>query len=354
MDVRTGDVLAMVSSPEIDPNYWVGGLTADEFQKETAYLNDPKLRPQINRATQENYAPGSIFKTVIALAALESGLNTNEIVHNPENPEDPGHGHYVMGRRSIRDTAPPGDYKFRRAIERSSNTYFITVGLRAGIENIIRMAEKFDFGQPTGLPTRQDGKGDLPTLERVRSDWRDGDTANLCIGQGEIDVTPMQMAVEISAIANGGSVLRPRLVERIEPQDPTGGGTATNFPSGVVRNTIGVSARSMKILRDAMLGETEDAEGTGKAARVPGLKICGKTGTAQVQDSANRTTAYNYWFASFAPYDDPRYAVLVMVQIPGPMMPGGGGGICAPIAHDIYEEIVKKDNSIAAKNPAQK
>ena len=269
MDVRSGDVLAMVSSPAINPNYWVGGLSADEFQKETARLNDPKLRPQINRATQENYAPGSIFKTVVALAALESGLDTNTIVHNPENPEDPGHGYYKFkGVGSKRDTAPPGDYNFRRAIERSCNTYFITVGLRAGIEKIIEMGKKFHLGEHMGLPTRQDGKGSFPTPDRVRSDWRDGDTANLCIGQGEIVVTPMQMAVEISAIANGGKVLWPRLVERIEPQDPASGETATNFPTGLVRDEIGVSQRSLKILCDAMLGETEDQEGTGKAAVV--------------------------------------------------------------------------------------
>ncbi len=337
MDVRAGDVLAMVSSPEINPDY---------SANDPNFLNDPKLKPEINRATQENYAPGSVFKTVVALAALEDGLDPNTVVYNPENPEDPGHGYYKLGRRSIRDTAPPGDYKFKRAIERSCNTYFITVGLGAGIRSIIEMGEKFHLGEQTGLPTQQDGKGSFPTLERVRSDWRDGDTANLCIGQGEIAVTPMQMAVEISAIANGGRVLWPRLVERIEPQDPASGQVATNYPAGRVRDELTVHPRSLQILRDAMLGETEDeAEGTGKTARVPGLRICGKTGTAQVQDNANRTTGYNYWFASFAPYENPRYAVVVMVQIPGPMMPGGGGRTCAPIAHDIYEAILHSEKT---------
>jgi penicillin-binding protein 2 len=339
MDVRSGDVLALVSSPALNPDY---------LSNDPKYLSDPKLRPEINRATQENYAPGSIFKTVIALAALESGLDPGATVHNPENPEDPGHGHYVMGRRSIRDTAPPGDYNFRRAIERSCNTYFITVGLRAGIEKIVEMGERFHLGEHTGLPTRQDGKGSFPTPIRVRSEWRDGDTANLCIGQGKIAVTPMQMAVEISAIANGGKVLWPRLVERIEPQDPASGETATNFPSGLVRNEIGVSKRSLKLLCDAMLGETEDPEGTGKAAMVgPEMRICGKTGTAQVQDSANRLTGYNFWFASFAPYENPRYAVVVMVQSESR---GSGGVVCAPIAHDIYAEILKKENAPAPKN----
>jgi penicillin-binding protein 2 len=210
------------------------------------------------------------------------------------------------------------------------------------------MGEKFHFGERMGLPTMQETRGNFPAPERVRSrDWTDGYTANLCIGQGEIDVTPMQMAVEISAIANGGRVLWPRLVERIEPQDPASGEIATNFPSGLVRNELGVHPRSLQILRDAMLGETEDAEGTGKAAVVPGLRICGKTGTAQVQDSANRLTGYNFWFASFAPYESPRYAVVVMVQSESR---GSGGVICAPIAHDIYEEIVKKENSNAHGN----
>jgi penicillin-binding protein 2 len=349
MDVRSGDVLAMVSSPEIDPNYWVGGMSADEFQKETVFLNDLKLRPQINRATQENYAPGSIFKTIVALAALENGLDPKATIYNPENPADPGHGYVQVGNRPWKDLAQPGDYNFRRAFERSCNTYFITVGLRAGIENIIAMGEQFHLGEHTDLPTMQDGKGSFPSLNRVRSDWRDGDTANLCIGQGEIAVTPMQMAVEISAIANGGYVLWPRLIERIEPQDPASGEVATNFPSSLVRDKLKVRPRSLQILRDAMLGETEDAEGTGHAAAVPGLHICGKTGTAQVMNARNQEIGRTTWFASFAPYEHPRYAVVVMVE-------GGtyGGTTCAPIAHDIYEEILKKENSSAQANVAQK
>jgi len=342
MDVRTGDVLALASSPTFDPNDFAQGTFPPG---EADRLNDPVLRPQINRATFDNFAPGSVFKTVIALAALENGLDPDAVVFNPENPADPGHGHYVLGRRSIRDTAPPGKYDFKRAIERSSNTYFITVGLQAGIDNIIRMAEKFHFGERTGLPTRQETPGILPSPVRVHADWHDGDTANVCIGQGEIAVTPLQVAVEISAIANGGKVLWPRLVECLAPQDPASGEAVTNFPAGLVRDYLNVHPRSLKILHDAMLGETEDPEGTGKAACVPGLHICGKTGTAQVQDNANRTTGYNYWFGSFAPYETPRYAVVVMVQIPGPMMPGGGGRICAPIAHDIYEAILKSEKT---------
>ena len=331
MDVRTGDVLAMVSSPAINPDY---------ASNEPARLNDPKLRPQINRATQENYAPGSILKTVVALACLENGLNPNATIYNPPSPENPNHGYIMIGPRQIQDTAPPGAYDFRRAIIRSCNTYFITNGLRAGIENIVRMGEKFHLGERTGLPTRQETKGIFPTLDRVHSGWHDGDTANLCIGQGDIAVTPMQITVMISAIANGGNVLKPRLVERIESQDPASGEAPAIFPSGVVCDVLGVHPRSLKILQDAMLAETEDPEGTGRAAFMPGLRICGKTGTSQVTDEHNRVVDHTTWFASFAPYENPCYAVVVMVQS------GISGGVsCAPIAHDIYEAILNSEKS---------
>jgi penicillin-binding protein 2 len=332
MDMHTGDVLAMVSSPAINPDYPAN---------EPARLNDPKLRPQINRAAQENYAPGSIFKPIVGLAALENGLDPNAVIYNPENPQDPGHGYYKFSASfSKRDTAPPGDYNFQRAIERSCNTYFITIGLRTRIENIVRLAEKFHFGERMGLPTRQETRGNFPTLEQVsRRDWRDGNTADVCIGQ-EIDVTPMQMAVAYSAIANGGKVLQPRFVERIQPQDPAGGEAPAVFPSGVVRNELGVHPRSLKILHDAMLAETEDAEGTGRAAVVPGLRICGKTGTAQVKNEQGQLTGWNYWFASFAPYENPRYAVVVMVQTENR---GSGGVTCAPVAHDVYEAILQNE-----------
>ena len=331
MDVRTGDILAMVSSPAINPDY---------SANDPKYLADPELRPEINRATQENYAPGSIFKPIVGLAALEAGLNPNALVDNP--------GYVYVGRRHITDLAPPGQYNLQRAIIYSCNTYFITVGLRAGIENIVRMAGKFHLGERTDLPTRQETPGIFPSLEQVRNpDWHDGDSANICIGQGEMAVTPMQMAVAYAAIANGGTILWPRLVERLEPQDPDTGGTATTFLSGVVRGKIGVSQRNLKILREAMLAETE--EGTGQSAQVAGLQICGKTGTAQVMNAQNQEIDRTTWFASFAPYENPRYAVVVMVES-GTF----GGPTCAPIAHDIYEEIVKKENSNARGNVAQK
>jgi penicillin-binding protein 2 len=336
MDVRSGDVLAMVSSPAINPIY---------MSNSAAYLNDPKLLPQVNRATAGNFAPGSIFKPIVGLAALENGLNPEENYDVQPDPRHLSHSAIKVGTRIIGDTVQPGPYNFKRAIEESSNSYFIYNGLRTGIEKIVRLAEKFHFGDMNGLPTRQESRGSFPTLKQIKSpEWRDGDSANIFFGQGQMAVTPMQIAVAYSAIANGGTVLWPRLVERIEPQDPSSGETATNFQSGLVRDHIGVSAHSLNILREAMLAET--VEGTGQPAQVPGLQICGKTGTAQIENERGQKTGWNYWFASFAPYESPKYAVVVMVQSES----GGSGGIvCAPIAHDIYAEILKKENFGATK-----
>ena len=229
----------------------------------------------------------------------------------------------------------------------SSNTYFITNGMKAGIDNILRMGRRLHLGESLRLPTHQETKGIFPSSEKVHSGWSDGDTANLCIGQGYIDVTPLQMAVMTSALANGGTVLWPRLVDRIEPQDPASDETPTVFAKGVVRDHLGVSPRNLKILEDAMRDEVEEG-GTGARAMVPGLQICGKTGTAQITNEKNKEVDTTTWFASFAPYGHPRYAVIVMIES------GSFGSVtCAPIAAKIYEAILKAERSKSAQNVAQ-
>jgi penicillin-binding protein 2 len=330
MDVHTGDILALASSPTVNPNDPIQGISPEEHARRL----DPVLRPEINRATQENYAPGSIFKTVTGLVCLEDGLDPNEIVNNP--------GYYQFSNKKskhVGDLAAPGPYNFYKAIVKSSNTYFIEMGLRSGIEKIIRMAKRLHLGERTGLRTQQENPGKFPSLERVKSDWYDGHTASICIGQGEMSVTPLQMAVMISAYANGGTVLWPRLVDRIEPVDPASSAQPTVFEKGRVRDHLGAQRRSLEILREAMREDVLD--GTGASAEVPGMPAAGKTGTAQVMDIHNRTTANTVWFASFAPYDNPRYAVIVMVEIE--VNAGSGGRTCAPIAHDIYQALLERE-----------
>ena len=335
MEVESGDVLAMASSPTINPNESVQGLSSAEAKRR----QDPHLSPERNRATQDNYAPGSIYKTVVGLVCLENGIDPNELIYNS------GYAH--VGNHAVKDLAPPGQYDFRKALMHSSNTYFITNGLRIGIEPIIKLSERLHLGERIGLQTRQETPGRFPSLEKVKEPgWHNGDTANLCIGQGPIAVTPLQMAVMTAAIANGGKVLWPRLVDRIEPQDPLMG-TPTHFPPGRVRDELEVKPRNLQLVRDAMLADVEDGGGTGTKARVEGLRICGKTGTAQVMDEHNKTVGETVWFASFAPYEAPRYAVVVMVETGA--NEGSGGGTCAPIAANVYRALLDRQRAGAPK-----
>ena len=336
MDVHTGDLIAMASSPTIDPNDSIQGFTPGEITRR----KDNMLRPERNKATQERYAPGSIFKTIVGLACLEAGLDPNETINNP------GYYSFHGGGKPIGDLAPPGPYNFKKALVKSSNTYFIQNGLKTGIENIIRLGQHLHITEGTGLTNSQEHSGIFPSLKRVSSDWREGDTANICIGQGQMAVTPLQMAVMMAAIANGGKVLWPRLVDRVEPIDISSGGSPIVFEKGRVRDELGVRPENLKIVREAMLEETQPG-GTGAGAAVPGLDICGKTGTAQVMNEHNKTVAETTWFASFAPYDNPRYAVIVMIETDPNA--GTGGKLCAPVAANIYRALLERE-----KNPTQK
>ena len=338
MDVQTGDILAMVSLPTLNPNWYVQGVTHEEWARIS------ELHAEKNRATYENYMPGSVFKMVVGMAALEAGWDPERIIHVDPNPAQPTKGYVRVGNHTFHDLAEPGNFKFAQALKRSSNSYFITVGLRIGPERIIRLAQRLHFGERAGLLTRQDAPGSIPSLQRLSHGWTDGNTANICIGADPIWVTPLQIAVLTSAIANGGKVLRPRLVDRIEASDPILGAPPLVFPRGQVRDHLGVSARTLRIMHDAMLGDTEDPDGTGKKAAMPGIRICAKTGTAQVQDERNVNVGHTTWFASFAPYEHPRYAVVVMVE-------NGvtGGATCAPVAHHIYEAILERERAATGK-----
>ena len=177
------------------------------------------------------------------------------------------------------------------------------------------------------LPTRQETRGDIPTWERIHHEWRDGDTANICIGQGEVAVTPLQMAVAYAAIANGGTVFWPRLVSRIEPQDPSVPEPATNFPSARVRDHLGVSAAQPENVARRDAGRNRGGHRQGGAGAGP--EDLRQDGHGASAGQRQPPTGYNYWFASFAPYENPRYAVVVMAQVPGPWW-ASAARICAP------------------------
>lgn len=326
LDPRNGDILAMASAPDYNLNMFV---QPREYAEEWQNLNDPYLTPQMNRALQGRYHPGSIFKIVIGLAALEAGvINENDEIESP--------GYYMVGHRKIKDLAPPGTYDFVKAFKASSNFYFIDCGLRAGLERIVEMGLRFNLGTKSGaVPGEQEVRGYFPAVgQRVKSDgtrWMEGDTANLCIGQGELLVTPLQMALMTAAVANGGKVMKPRLVQQLQSQDSL---RSERFPAGIVERELNVRPKTMEIVRRAMLADVEES-GTGKNAFIPGMRICGKTGTAQIRNAQGRIDHIT-WFVSFAPFESPKYVVLVMVETDNE---GYGGTICAPKVKAIYQMI---------------
>jgi penicillin-binding protein 2 len=333
MDVQTGDILAMASSPTLNPNDSMQPLSKAEIERRM----DKELRPELNRATQERYAPGSIFKPIVGLACLEAGMDPRELVYNS------GSFVYPMGGRPVIDRARAGNYNFREALKHSSNTYFITSGLKAGIDNIIRLGEHLHLNERCGLATQQENPGTFPTLKRISSNWGARATGNICIGQGEIAVTPLQMAVMMSAIANGGKVLFPRLVDRIDSVDPASDMTPIIFEKARVRDELPVKPENLKIVSEAMWADVNESDGTGAKAAVPGMDVCGKTGTAEVMDKDNKLIGSKVWFGSFAPLSKPRYAVVVMIEID--VNAGSGGAICAPIAGSVYRFLQERQKA---------
>ena len=350
VDVANGDVLALVSSPAYDPNAFLRGISEAQW---TNYLNHPVLRPMFNRATQGAYPPGSIFKLVTALACLEGGLDPEAVFDVQPDPRRPGYGAYFVGRRPIRDLARPGPYNFRRAFLRSSNAYFIHHGLLAGRDRLLEVGKRFFLGERIGLPLRQEARGFFPHPREVRWQWSEGNVANACIGQ-EITVTPLQMAMLTAAVANGGRMFWPRLVMRLEPPEPGPNALPVEFGPRV-RGELRLNPRHLELVRDAMLADTEEPEGTGFAAfherdrKTPVLKalrVGGKTGTAEVEENG-RTVEDITWFTSFAPYENPRWAVVAMVE-------GGrsGGGTCAPVVRQIYQAL-ERQTGLGARPPAR-
>jgi len=244
-------------------------------------------------------------------------------------------GYFPLGKRRIDDTAVPGDYNFERAFAKSSNSYFIHYGLEMGPEVIVDFSRQIFLGEKTGLLTNQETGGYLPSLQDLKRGWYDGDTANLSIGQGKIDVTPLQMAVMTSAVANGGTVYWPRIVAGWETMGAMGGNTFERERSGRVRGHLKVSSDALEVVQRAMLADVEMNDGSGRLCQIDGYPVGGKTGTAETNRKVEGGRMVKHtWFVSYAPFDDPRYAVVVFVE-------GGmsGGTSCAPLAEKVYQTL---------------
>jgi len=335
LDVRNGDVLAMASAPSFDPGEWIDGISRNRW---TNYYMVPKRTPLMNRATDGAYSPGSTFKIVTALTALENGLDPNQVQIVEPNPSKPGKGIYHRGNIKIEDTAPPGPYDFRRAFIRSSNSYFIQLGLDAGYDRLLATAHRFHFGEQTRIQLRpiEERAGWMPEPAEARTEhWPQGRLANFSIGQ-EVTVTPLQLAVMVAAVANGGTVYYPRLVDRLESGDPLSEEAPSTIRPGQVRSRLETRPEHLAHIRAAMRDDVMDIEGTGTSARVTDYTVCGKTGTAEIKGNGVKDKVT--WFASFAPFESPRYAVVVMVE-----SGASGGRTCGPVARKIYEHLRGRD-----------
>lgn len=339
MNPSTGEILAMVSKPSFDPNHFSQRMTPEQWQ---TLVSDPK-HPMQNRGLQGQYAPGSIFKLVTALAALEKRAITPDTTFSCN-------GSFSLGSHVFHDwkKGGHGTLNLRQAIANSCNIYFYNTALKTGIEEIVRVARELGLGTPPGSGLGDEAKGVIPTAEaRTRGvgDWYPGNTVMAGIGQGMVTVTPMQLVVMVSAIANGGTIYRPWVVRRVETLDRE---SIEEYGPEIIRK-VNIDPDNLSLVRQGMQAVVSD--GTGGRARIPGLAVAGKTGTAQVIRKGGPLKGDHRdhaWFVAFASTDDPQIAVVVLVE-----HSGFGGAVAAPIARTVLEAWFKLPKESGRGRPLQ-
>jgi len=331
LNPTTGDVLALWSNPTYDPNE-LSSHDPEAIRRTWERLDGDPEQPLLNRATQAWYPPGSTFKVVTAAAALESGMTPAEEFADPVRQPLPqtnaGIGNFGGG------TCNGGDpIRLDRALHVSCNTTFAQLGLRLGAEALVAQAERF------GLNTSVDF--DLPLLDsRIPADLNPPQTAQSAIGQFEVRVTPLQMALIAGAIANEGTLMRPRVIRRVE--DFAGRIMADYEPQPLVlpgrADAQVMTPENARTLRDMMVGVV--ASGTGRRARIPGVEVGGKTGTAQHGEGPPFA-----WFIGFAPAVSPQVAVAVVVEGGGGLGDEAtGGALAAPVARAVMQAALQGQN----------
>ncbi len=325
MDPRNGDVLAMVSTPAFEIDRFTGTIDREAWLR---VMKDPDF-PLLNRTIQSQYPPASVFKMVLVAAGLQEGVLT---------PADRVYcqGEFPFGGRVFRDWKKEGHgtVDLLAAVTHSCDVFFYNAGLKIGAPLIGKYATAFGFGGGTGVELGTEKFGLVPQPRVVRKGkppvWHAGETVNMAIGQGQLLVTPMQVARFTAAIANGGVLWKPRLVQRIER--PERGVVWSD--TGTVNGHVELNPAVWAFLRHSMWAVVNGG-GTGSQARIPGLDVAGKTGTAQmVANSKSEKGQDHAWFAAFAPARDPEVVVVVLVE-----RGGHGGSAAAPIAKQILNAI---------------
>ncbi len=350
VDVNNGDILAMASVPSFDPNKFIPSIAAQDW----AELINDETAPLLNRAINA-YVPGSTYKIVSALAGLRAGIGGRRFSCGG----GVSYGNHFM-KCWIFGKGSHGSLDLEGAIKNSCNAYFAQYLNAAGIEHMVAIGNMLGLGQLTGVPLSGENPGILDGPDHLakvspRERWRPGLTANVSIGQGQVLASPLQMAMVTATIANGGTCYYPRLVDKVVDHE---GNTVYQEPVKVRSNLItdgGITPDQLEHVRRGMWRVVNEAGGTARKARIAGIEVSGKTGTAQnwrVNKDGQRVKDNNTLFIAFAPYDQPKYAVCVLVQ-------GGksGGGVAAPVAGKILEEAFALDSGelnveLAALEPA--
>lgn len=340
LDPRTGDVLTYVSLPAYDPNAFATGIDRATWQ----ILNDDRLRPLQNRAIQGRYSPGSTFKIVVAAAALEENVVTPE-----QRIYCPGGGTFHGRFFRCHLAGGHGYVSMREALEKSCNTYFYTVGNLLGIDRLHKWSDLLGLTGKSGIDLPNEVENIVPSTEwkrqRTGERWYAGETISVAIGQGQLSVTPMSLAVMMASVANGGTRLTPRLVRAIgdgESWAPVPGAPA---PQDV---TARLRPSTLAALHDG-LWLAVNGEGTARRARVQGRDVAGKTGTAQVISLQGREQAEGHtdrdlrnhgWFVFLAPRDNPQIAGVVFAEH------ADSGGWAAAIARHVIDTYFAKQDGL--------
>ena len=338
VDPGSGDVLAMASWPTINPNMFVPAISTEQFKQ----LNDDPNIPLIPRAYRSAYPPGSTFKILVGLAAMQ----TRQIKPGDEFSCPPS---MEIGNITFRNwkKTDAGHLNFVDALTQSCDTWFYQVGMKIGPRPIIDYAQQFGLGKKTGLPLIAEADGLVPSddymLRVHKRKILNGDVANLSIGQGDLLVTPLQMAEAMSTVGNGGTVFQTRLVQQVQSID----GQIVNAYGVKMNRQVDIDRDVLKNVKRGMINVVSSRMGTAGRAQVKDVEVAGKTGTAQWGPKNKERTAA--WFSGFAPADDPKYAFAVVYEGDVNNDDVHGGTVAAPLVGKVLNELFKNDKPVKKK-----
>lgn len=320
LDVETGGVLTLVSKPDFDPEVFSGVTPADIWLS----LNTDPSKPLFNRATMTRYPPGSTFKMLVALAALQEGIIDENTTINCT-------GGFRFGNRVFKDLHVHGKTGVVKSIQQSCNVFYYSLVMKLGLTKLNEYSQRFGFGRATGYDVGDETAGLVPSeqyYDRVygKGKWTQGNVVSLGIGQGEVGASPLQIARYTAAIANGGTLVQPHAVRAIRNKR-----LQRTTEITTTKKATGINARAFALIQEGMRQCVMEPGGTAGMARIPGLTVAGKTGTAQNPHGEDHS-----WFVGYAPVDTPKIAVAVLVE-----NAGFGGTIAAPIASYVMERYLK-------------